>query len=71
MSNSEERNASLTLGENELLAVTVQKCPCFYDKSHRSHKEKNKVQNTWEAVADGLDFVEDVKNFFCYFRCFY
>ena len=34
-------------------------------------KKKNKVQNAWEAIPDELDFVEDVKNFFCYFYCFY
>ena len=27
--------------------------------------------NTWEAADDGIDFVEDGKNFFCYFQCFY
>ena len=71
MSNSKKRNTSLTLGNDELLAVAVQKYPCLYDKSHRSHKEKNVVQNAWEAVAEGLGFVEDRKNFFCYFRGFY
>ena len=40
MSTSKKRNTSLTLGEYELLAVAVQKYPCLYDKSHRSHKEK-------------------------------
>ena len=70
MSNSKKRNTSLTLGKDELLAVTVEKYPCLYDKSRRSQKEKNVVQNTWEFVANELDFVEDGKTF-CYFRCFY
>ena len=61
----------LTLGEDELLAVAVQKYPCLYDKSHRSHKEKIIVQNIWEAVAHKLDLVEDGENFFCYCRRFY
>ena len=61
----------MALGKDELLAVAVQKYRCLYDKSHRSYKEKNIVQNAWEAVADESDFVEDGKNFFCYFRYFY
>ena len=69
-SNSKKRNTSLTLGEDELLAVTVQKYPCLYGKSDRSHKEKkNAVENTWEVVIDELDLVEDGKNVFCYFPC--
>ena len=32
-------------------------------------KKKNAVENTWEVVIDELDFVEDGKNAFCYFRC--
>ena len=40
MSNSKKGNTSLTLAEEELLAVAVQKYPCLYDKSHRSHKKK-------------------------------
>ena len=41
----------------------------LYDKSHKSHNEKNVVQNAWEAVADELNCVEDGKNFCC-FQCF-
>ena len=58
MSNSTKKNTSLTLGEDKLLAVGVQKYPCLYDKSHRSHKEKNMVQNACEAAANELNFVE-------------
>ena len=29
------------------------------------------AQNAWEAAADELDFVENGKNDFCYFQCFY
>ena len=68
--NSKKRKTSLTLGEDKLLALAVQKYPCFYDKNHRSHKEKMQCKNAWEAVADELNFVEDGKNFCC-FRCFY
>ena len=71
MSNSKKRITSLSLCDNKLLLVAVQKYPWSYDKSHRSHKEKNVVQNAWEGVADELNFAEDGKNFFCYFRCFY
>ena len=56
-----------TLREDELLAVAVQKHPCLYDKRHRSHKEKNVIQNVCKVVANELDFVKDGKNFFCYF----
>ena len=42
-----------------------------HDKSHRFLKEKNVAQNAREAVAGELDFVEDGRNFVCYFRCFY
>ena len=47
----------MTLGEGKLPSMTVQKYPCLYDKSHRFHKEKNVVQNAWEAVTDELDFI--------------
>ena len=60
MSNSKKRNISLALGEDELLAVADQK---YMVKA----KEKNVVQNAWEAVVDELDFAEYCKNFFCYF----
>ena len=57
-SNSKKRNTSLTLVKAELLAVTVQKYPCLYgNNSHRPHKEKNVVQNVWEAVVHELDFI--------------
>ena len=39
ISNYKKRNTSLALGEDELVAVAVQKCPCLYDKSHGSHEE--------------------------------
>ena len=71
MSNSKKSYTSLTLSEGELLAAAVREYPCLYDKNHRSHKEKSVVQNVWEAVADKLDFIDDDKNFFCYFRCLY
>lgn len=51
MSNSKNRNTSLTQGEEELVAVAVQKDLCLYDKNHRSNKEKNVAQNAWETVA--------------------
>ena len=71
LSNSKKKNTSLALGKNKVFVVAVQKDPCLYDKNHRSHKEKNVVQNAWKAVVDELDFVEDGKTFLCYFRYFY
>ena len=71
-SNSKKRNTSLTLMQAELLAVTVQKHPCLYgNNSHRPHKEKNVIQNVWEAVVHELDFIADGKNSFFHFRCLY
>ena len=71
MSNSKKRNTFLILSEYELLAATVQRYPCFYDKNHRSHKGKNVVQSAWEAVTKKSGFAENVKSFFCHFRCIY
>lgn len=56
MSNSKKRITSLSLGDGKLLSVGVQKYPWLHDKSHRSHKEENVVQNAWEATANELDF---------------
>ena len=51
MRNSKKSITFLSLGEDEMLAVAVQKYLWLYDESHRSHKEKNVVQNAWEVVA--------------------
>ena len=59
MKNSKKTITFLSLGEDELLAVAVQKYLWLYDESHRSHKEKNVVQNAWEVVATEWDFAED------------
>ena len=40
MNNSKKRDTFLIVGEYELVAAAVEKYPCEYDKSHRSHKEK-------------------------------
>ena len=34
--------------------------PVFYDKIIKGFKEKDAVQNTWEKVAESLDFEEMV-----------
>lgn len=71
MNDIKKRNRPLTLAEDELLAIAVQKYPCLYDKSHPTHKERNVVENAWDAVANELNFVKDGKNFWCYRYLFY
>ena len=31
----------------------------LFDKSHKGYKEKVAVENAWNEVADGLDFIEN------------
>ena len=32
---------------------------CLYDKTTKDYKEKDVVQNAWNAMAESFDFVED------------
>ena len=57
----------LALGEEEVLGEKVKMFPCLYDKTVKGYKEKEAVQNAWDAVAESLDFVEDGLLFFVYF----
>ena len=58
----------LALGEEERLSENVKMFPCLYDKTKKGYKEKDAVQNAWNAVAESLDFVEDGNLFFFYFQ---
>ena len=60
---ADKRRAALSFQENEELAETVWKFPCFYDKPKKEYKDKNAVQNAWKEVADQLDFIENSKFF--------
>ena len=71
LSNSKKRNTSLTLGEDKVLAVAVQKYPFYRIKAIDFIKKKNVAQKSCEVVDDELDFIEDGKSFFSYFQCFY
>ena len=50
---------TLCLQEQEMLAEKVQGFPVLYDKRVKGFKEKDAVQNTWEKVAESLDFAEN------------
>ena len=52
--------ATLSLQEEEILAEKVQGFPVLYDKRVKVFKEKDAVQNTWEKVAESLDFEENI-----------
>ena len=50
---------TLHLQEEEMLAEKVKGFPVLYDERVKGFQEKYAVQNTWEKVAKGLDFVEN------------
>ena len=49
----------LALAHEERLSEKVKMHPCPYDKMTKGHKEKDVLQNSWNAVAELLEFVED------------
>ena len=51
--------ATLSLQEEEMLAEKVEDFPVLYDEIVKGLKEKDTVQNTWEKVAEILDFAEN------------
>lgn len=53
----------LSLQEEDILAEKVKEFPVLYDKTNAGYKERDVVRNAWEAVTEGLDFVEKRK--FC------
>ena len=52
------RTEKVDLQEEEILAETVRKYPCLYDKSSVYHKDKRKVANSWRAVTEELGYEE-------------
>ena len=51
--------ATLSLQEEEMLAEKVEDFPVLYDEIVKGLKEKDTVENTWEKVAEILDFAEN------------
>ena len=44
MANIRKKNGSLSLNEDELLSEKVRSYPCLYDRSSKSHKEKDVIK---------------------------
>ena len=51
--------ATLYLQEKEVVAEKLEDFPVLHDKRVKGFKEKDAVQNTWEKVAENLDFAEN------------
>ena len=49
----------LNLKKEELLCEKLGQFPVLFDKSHKGYKEKVALENAWNEVADGLDFIEN------------
>ena len=49
----------VALADKERLSVKVKMYPCLYDKKTKGYKEKDVIQNSWNAVAELLEFIED------------
>ena len=49
----------LALADEERLSEKVKMYPCLYDKTTKGYKEKDVLQNSWNAVAELYEFVED------------
>ena len=54
MGRAEKQN----LEEDEILAETVRKFTCLYDKSSPHYKDKRKVANAWRSVTEELGYEE-------------
>ena len=50
--------ATLCLQQEEMLQEKMEVFPILNDERVRGFKEKHSVQNTWEKVAESLDFTE-------------
>ena len=51
--------ATLCLQQEEMLQEKMEVFPILNDERVRGFKEKDSVQNTWEKVAESLDFTEN------------
>ena len=49
----------LALSDEERLSEKVKMYPCLYDKTTKGYKEIGVLQNSWNAVAELLEFFED------------
>ena len=49
----------LALTGEERLSEKVKVHPCLYDKTTKGYKDRDVLQNSWNAVAELLEFVED------------
>ena len=50
---------TLCLANEEGLSEIVKTLPCLYDKTTKGYNEKDVSANTWNKVAEQLDFIED------------
>ena len=50
---------TLCLADEEGLSGIVKTLPCLYDKTTKGYNEKDVSANTWNKVAEQLDFIED------------
>ena len=51
--------ATLCLQQEEMLQEKMEVFPILNDERVRGFKEKDSVQNTWEKVAESLDFAKN------------
>ena len=49
----------VALADEERWSEKVKMYPCLYDKTTKGYKEKDVLQNSWNAVAELYEFVED------------
>ena len=54
-----DKNGDLMFRRNEMLQEKMEVFPILNDERVRGFKEKDSVQNTWEKVAESLDFTEN------------
>ena len=58
---------SRTIEKDEFLSEEVRKYACFYDKSDKGYKERDRVRNAWKAVDESLGYEEGIYIMFIYF----
>ena len=49
---------TLSIQEEEIFLEKIGTCPCLYDKSKMSYKERDVNRNAWSKVAGKLDFMQ-------------
>ena len=59
--------ARCNLQEEEILAETVRKYPCLYDKSNKGYKERDRKSNAWQKIDEELGYEEGTYTFlYCF-----